>query len=90
MKIGGDLPTSYQRAMALQDYFTSGDFAYSQDAPVEKGYDGKRPQTRCRLSEEGRARFSDYLAVLEQVLRRATEAAARRDGAAQGLIPRPA
>ena len=47
---------------------------------IEKGYDGKRPQTRCRLSDEGRARFSDYLGALEQVLRRATEAA-RRVGA---------
>ena len=38
---------------------------------IEKGFDGKRPYTRCRLSNEGRARFSDYLGVLEQVLRKA-------------------
>jgi DNA-binding MarR family transcriptional regulator len=44
---------------------------------IEKGYDGRRPCTRCRLTAAGRARFSDYLAVLEQVLRKATRAAAR-------------
>ena len=55
---------------------------------IEKGYDGKRPQTRCRLSEDGRARFADYLAVLEQVLRRATQAA--KGAPALSLTPRPA
>lgn len=42
---------------------------------IEKGFDGRRPQTRCRLTDEGRARFSDYLTVLEEVLRRALPAA---------------
>jgi DNA-binding MarR family transcriptional regulator len=56
---------------------------------IEKGYDGKRPQTRCRLTEPGRTRFSEYLAVLEQVLRRASEAA-RSEGFAPRLKPRPA
>jgi len=41
---------------------------------IEKGHEGKRPYTRCRLTSEGRARFSDYLEVLEQVLRKATRA----------------
>ncbi len=41
---------------------------------IEKGYEGKRPHTRCRLSIEGRARFSDYLAELEQVLHQAMKA----------------
>lgn len=46
---------------------------------VEKGYEGKRPHTRCRLTEQGRARFMDYLAELEAVLRqaRAMQAPAR-------------
>jgi DNA-binding transcriptional ArsR family regulator len=38
---------------------------------IEKGFDGKRPFTRCRLSRKGRVRFAEYLAVLEQVLRTA-------------------
>jgi DNA-binding transcriptional ArsR family regulator len=41
---------------------------------IDKGYDGKRPCTRCSLSGDGRARFADYLEVLEQVLRQANPA----------------
>lgn len=39
-EVAGAFPTSYERAMALQDWFTSGAFTYSEDAPVEGGYDG--------------------------------------------------
>jgi DNA-binding transcriptional ArsR family regulator len=42
---------------------------------IEKGYDGRRPSTRCRLSAQGRLRFSDYLTVLETALHKAKEAA---------------
>lgn len=38
---------------------------------VTKGFEGRRPLTTCRLTDEGRARFSDYLGVLEDVLRSA-------------------
>lgn len=38
---------------------------------VSKGFEGRRPLTTCQLTDAGRARFSDYLGVLEQVLRRA-------------------
>jgi len=38
---------------------------------VSKGFEGRRPLTTCALTDEGRARFSDYLEVLEQVLRSA-------------------
>ena len=38
---------------------------------IDKGHEGGRPQTVCRLTEEGRERFVDYLGVLEQVLRKA-------------------
>lgn len=41
---------------------------------VTKGFEGRRPLTTCRLTEEGRSRFSDYLGVLEQVLRSARPA----------------
>lgn len=52
---------------------------------IEKGYEGRRPCTRCRLSGEGRARFSEYLAVLERVLRKATKATARANGSGRHL-----
>ena len=38
--IGGAIPTAYDRALALQSYFLSGDFHYSEDAPVRGDYDG--------------------------------------------------
>jgi DNA-binding transcriptional ArsR family regulator len=44
---------------------------------IEKGYDGKRPYTQCRLTSKGRGRFSEYLAALEHVLREANKATAR-------------
>src|SRR5436305_1319048 len=49
---------------------------------VEKGYEGRRPLTTCRLTAEGRKRFLEYLALLEQVIRDAqpTASAARSRG----------
>lgn len=52
---------------------------------IEKGYDGKRPQTRCRLSAKGRDAFSGYLAALEQVLGAATSAARASASGGAGL-----
>jgi DNA-binding HxlR family transcriptional regulator len=42
---------------------------------LEKGYDNNRPQTVCRITRQGRQRYLDYLAVLEQVVRDAAAAA---------------
>ena len=39
---------------------------------IEKGFEGRRPCTRCCLTDEGRGRFADYLKVLEMVLRQAS------------------
>ncbi len=36
---------------------------------IDKSFVNNRPQTRCRMTDEGRARFAEYLAVLEQVVR---------------------
>ena len=35
---------------------------------IAKTLDGSRTQTRCRISEVGRRRYLEYLAVLEQVI----------------------
>jgi len=40
---------------------------------IEKGSDGNRPQTLCRITPLGRQRFVEYLATLEQVVRDAAE-----------------
>ena len=41
---------------------------------IEKGYDRNRPQTVVRITSQGRTRYLDYLAVLEQVVRDAASA----------------
>jgi len=41
---------------------------------IHKGFDRNRPQTVCRVTRAGRARYLDYLAVLEQVVRDAVDA----------------
>ena len=35
---------------------------------IEKGIDGNRPQTLCRITASGRKRFLQYLSTLEQVV----------------------
>lgn len=39
-EVVGDASTNYDKALALQDFFRGGDFTYSEEAPVENGYDG--------------------------------------------------
>ncbi len=41
-----------------------------------KGFERKRPLTLCRITDEGRRRYLEYLQVLEQVVRDAARAAA--------------
>ena len=36
---------------------------------VSKGFEKKRPQTLCTITAEGRARYLEYVQVLEQVIR---------------------
>src|SRR5580704_13491339 len=47
---------------------------------INKGYEGNRPHTTCRLTTAGRRRFLDYLAVLEQLVRDAAKAAGKDAG----------
>src|SRR5258708_6052197 len=39
---------------------------------VEKGYEGKKPKTVCRLTKEGRQRFLTYLEELEKIVKDAS------------------
>lgn len=39
-QVVGTASSNFQKAMALQAYFTGGQFEYSEEAPVELGYDG--------------------------------------------------
>jgi DNA-binding HxlR family transcriptional regulator len=36
---------------------------------IAKAFEGRRPRTTCRLTAEGRRRFTAYLAQLEQVIK---------------------
>lgn len=54
---------------------------------VIKTFQRNRPQTLCRLTADGRRRFLDYLAVLDQVVRDAAAAAARVSPAADDPLP---
>jgi DNA-binding MarR family transcriptional regulator len=47
---------------------------------IWKGYRDKRPQTLCRMTEDGRARFLAYVSVLEDVVKDALDAAHARGG----------
>ena len=57
---------------ALTDGNLSRHLAILQEAglvEVWKGHKGKRPQTLVRITDHGRARFREYLNVLEGVIR---------------------
>ena len=41
---------------------------------ITKRFEHNRPQTTCRITPEGRRRYLDYLATLEQVVRDAANA----------------
>jgi DNA-binding MarR family transcriptional regulator len=41
---------------------------------ISKGFERNRPQTVCRVTRQGRARYVEYLAVLERVVRDASDA----------------
>lgn len=74
-----------KRLCGLTDGNLSRHLAVLQEADLvsrEKGYDHNRPQTLCRLTPQGRARFLEYLSVLEQVVRDAAKAAERLPDAA--------
>jgi len=36
---------------------------------IEKGYEGKRPHTSCRMTGSGNKAFTKYIDVLDQVVR---------------------
>lgn len=51
---------------------------------IEKGQEKNRPLTVCRITSLGRKRYTEYLAVLEQVVRDAARSGDEK--AAQGVL----
>jgi DNA-binding HxlR family transcriptional regulator len=83
--------TDMKRLCGLTDGNLSRHLQVLQEArlvDILKGYDQNRPQTICRITPNGRRRFLSYLAVLEQVVRDAAEAA--KDRPALAADPAPA
>ncbi len=56
---------------------------------LEKGYKGNRPHTECRITEQGRNRFVEYLSVLEQVVRDSSNVTDADQPEAPSLRPDP-
>ena len=54
---------------------------------VWKGFQNNRPQTLCRITEEGRRRFVEYVNVLESVVADAVAASAPSGKLNKGFSP---
>ena len=56
---------------------------------LTKKHDHERPQTICRITASGRARYVEYLSTLEQVVRDAVKGTEEesRTGVVRGLTP---
>jgi DNA-binding transcriptional ArsR family regulator len=80
----GDL----RRLCGLTDGNLNRHLAALQDAGIvemTKRFEGARPQTTCRISDDGRVRYLNYLAVLEQLVRDAADAAKAFEGPLPGF-----
>jgi len=80
----GDL----RRLCGLTDGNLSRHLAVLADAglvEIVKRFERNRPQTICQVTAEGRRRYLDYLAVLEQVVRDAESAAGASRAPSAGL-----
>lgn len=69
-----------KRLCDLTDGNLSRHLAVLQEAglvAVEKGYEGKRPHTSCKMTAGGRKRFNEYLDVLEKIVKDASIATAQ-------------
>lgn len=54
---------------------------------IVKNYDRNRPQTICRITASGRARYIEYLSTLEQVVRDAAKVTEDSAGMIRNLSP---
>ncbi len=90
----GLLFTDLKDLCQLTDGNLSRHLTVLQDAglvEIWKGFKGRRPQTLCRLTDDGRRRFVEYVSVLESVVTDALVAArtgkSRKRAAPQGFSP---
>ncbi len=70
-QVTADDASNYEKALALQEFLRSSPFAYSEIAPVEKGYDGTGVQVIAKFLEEHRGyciHFASAMAVMAREL----------------------
>ena len=70
--------THLKQLCALSDGNLSRHLQILQEAKlvtIKKTFEGNRPQTMCYLTRDGRRRFLNYLALLEQLVRDAARTA---------------
>ena len=82
----GLLFTELKELCSLTDGNLSRHMQVLQDAglvEVWKGSRGKRPQTLVRMTESGRARFLEYIGLLEQIVGEALDASRKSQKASQ-------
>lgn len=80
---GAEGPSPYDQALALQRFFTGGDFVYSEDAPVEQGYDGTGAEI-VAVFLEARAGYCVHYAAAMTLMARTLGIPAR---IAVGFVP---
>jgi DNA-binding MarR family transcriptional regulator len=89
---GGLIFNELKRLTSMTDGNLSRHLETLKDAElieIWKGFEGRRPQTLCRLTPEGRKKFSQYLAELEQVIQDAREREAELKKSAKGSTKLP-
>src|SRR5690606_14718609 len=67
----GDAPSRYEQALALQEYLRSGDFEYSEETPVEQGFDGNgmdAPEVFLSVRSGYCVHYASAMAVMARVL----------------------
>jgi transglutaminase-like putative cysteine protease len=71
LEVASGTTTSYEKALALQNYFTGGAFEYSLDTPVEEGYDGTGAQVVAEFLEKKSGycvHFASAMAIMARTL----------------------
>ena len=70
-RVAGSADNAYERGRALEDWFRSSRFTYSETAPVEQGYDGDSMDviaTFLRVREGYCVHFASAMAVMARTL----------------------
>jgi transglutaminase-like putative cysteine protease len=71
LEVVGAASTNYDKAVALQGYFRNGEFTYSEDAPVDEGYDGSGAEVLAEFLDAKSGycvHFSSAMAAMARTL----------------------